>query len=309
MDVSVLMPVYNGERYLAQAIESILGQTHRHFEFVIVNDGSTDRTEEILDRYAARDSRIRVFRQDNQGQSAALNRGLELAKHDWVAIIDHDDISLPRRLELQIEAVARSPEVRVLGTCAYHINAAGKRLRQFCGGPATVEEFESLQTKGRRVKLFHASVLMHRPTILSLGGYDPAFGPCSDSDLWTRVAEHHVVLAIPDALVLYRVHRDSMSFRQMSEQRELSAWIDARQVARHADRPLPTLEEYRDSCRHGFGLKRWRHLRHRWFWHNRTRWAIALADEKRLPAAVFGACAAIAAPKKAIGVVRQWLSS
>src|SRR4029453_11062975 len=90
--VTVLMPVYNGERYVAQAIESVLGQTHRRFEFLILDDGSTDATPRILAEYAARDERIRVVHHANIDQPATLNRGLALARHDWVAILDHDDV-------------------------------------------------------------------------------------------------------------------------------------------------------------------------------------------------------------------------
>jgi glycosyltransferase involved in cell wall biosynthesis len=304
--VTVLMPVYNGERYVAQAIASVLAQTHACFELLILDDGSTDATPRILAEYAARDARIRVLRHANIDQPATLNRGLELARHDWVAIHDHDDVSLPERLERQLEALAREPEARVVGTWAIEINAAGAALGRRCNGPRSAEEFRALHAAGGRVPLVHPSVLLHRPTILEVGGYDPAFGPSADSELWTRVATRHLIVVVPEPLVLYRIHRQSMSFRRMFEQRARLRWIAVRDEARRRGERIPTLAELRDRSP-AWSPRRWSELRHDLFWYLRSYCLLSVAEGRRTPAAALALGAALVAPGNAARLVRHRL--
>jgi glycosyltransferase involved in cell wall biosynthesis len=304
--VTVLMPVYNGARYVAEAIESVLRQTHRSFELLIVDDGSTDETPRILAEYAARDERIRVFRHANIDQPATLNRGLALARHEWVAILDHDDVCLPRRLERQLEARARVPEARLIGTWVTEINAAGAEIGRRCSGPTSAEEFRALDAAGGRVPLTHPSVLMHRPTLLALGGYDPAFGSSADTELWTRVARVSTIVVVPEPLVLYRIHSQSMSFRRMFEQREMLRWILARDRARRCGEPLPGYAEFR-GARPWWRPQRWRERQHDLFWFFRSYCLLANAEGKALPAAALAVCAAAIAPQNAVRVARRRL--
>ena len=126
--VSVVMPAYNSDRFIAEAIESILNQTYRHFEFLIVNDGSTDETSSIASNYAERDPRVRVIESNHGGPSRALNTGIEHAEYEWLAIMHADDVSLPNRLERQLKAACLNPKVVAWGAYAYHVNSAGKIL-------------------------------------------------------------------------------------------------------------------------------------------------------------------------------------
>src|SRR5918996_2481069 len=112
--VSVVMPAYNAAVYLDEAVTSILNQTFREFEFIVINDGSTDDTVSILDKYEKSDSRIRVYHQENQGMIAALNRGCRLARGKYIARMDADDISLPRRFERQLEFMEGHPQIGIL---------------------------------------------------------------------------------------------------------------------------------------------------------------------------------------------------
>ena len=253
--VTVLMPVYNGARYVAVAIESILTQSHSDFEFLIIDDGSTDCTPEILADYAARDRRIRVVRQNNRGQAASLNRGLKLARHDWVAIIDHDDVSLPERLARQLELVVQHPEVVVVGSYVIEIDGGGNRLCQRKWGATTITAFRERRARNDWIGLAHPSAMMHRPTIQRLGGYDPAFGPATDTELWSRVSDEHVILVVPETLILYRVHSGSMSTTQFFEAARLTRWIMARQISRRSGKPEPDLESCRRGERGGNGLR------------------------------------------------------
>ena len=302
--VTVLMPVFNGAAYVAKAIESVLGQSHPRFELLIVDDGSTDATVRIVAAFAARDSRIRVLRHANVDQPATLNRGLAEARHDWVAILDHDDVCLPRRLERLLAARARAPEARVVGSWVHEINSAGAVIGQRRVGPTSVEEFRALDARGGRVPLTHPSVMLHRPTILALGGYDPAFGSSADTELWTRVARAHPIVVVPEPLLLYRIHRQSMSFRRMFEQREMLRWILARDEARRAGRELPSRAAFR-SVRSWWRPQRWGERRHDLFWYFRSYCLLAKAEGRAIPAAALAVCAATVAPQNAIRRVRR----
>src|SRR4030067_740036 len=120
--VTVLMPVYNGEKYLKEAIDSVLAQTLKDFEFLIINDCSTDKTQEILESY--RDTRIRLFRQSNKGLTRSLNKGIQLSRGEYVARMDADDIALPERLEKQVTFFEKRPEIGVVGSFHSEVSAS-----------------------------------------------------------------------------------------------------------------------------------------------------------------------------------------
>jgi glycosyltransferase involved in cell wall biosynthesis len=241
--VSVIMPVYNGQRFVAQAIESILSQTHPIFEFIIVNDGSTDQTADIIAQYAARDARIRTLTQPNLDQPVALNHGLREARYKWVAIIDHDDVSMPERLERQLRYLLLHPSVRVLGTYAMQIDEHNLPLTPLELGPVTIDDLRRIKEDNGWISLIHPSVMMHRDTVIAVGGYDPVFGAAADTELWSRIAEEHDVLTLPLPLIHYRVHSRSMSATRFFEQQRALRWIETRQTARRRGAPVPTVAE------------------------------------------------------------------
>lgn len=259
--VSVVMPVYNGERYLAEAIESVLRQTHGDFEFIIVNDGSTDRTGEIIEGYAARDGRIKVICQTNAGQAESLNRALAVASNEWVAVLDADDVCMPHRLETQLRVLQREPWIRVLGSHAVQIDQWGAERGIRAVGPRSLPEFRRLVEQGGQVVLVHPSVMMHRPTIMALGGYDSSFGAAADIELWSRVSDEHVVVSLPETLIYYRTHTVNMSMTRFFEQRVMMRWTLARQQARRRGLPQSTLEKYQRSHERWFKIRGLNHKR------------------------------------------------
>ena len=207
--ISVLMSVYNGERYVAESIQSILGQTEGRFEFLIVNDGSSDASASILDRYAAQDPRIRVIHQANRGLVASLNLLLDEARAPLVARMDADDVSRPERFAIQLAHMMAKPNVAILGTNTDELDADGAFFPCSDFHPsASAEIRQRLMTAST---MCHPSVMMRRDVIRALGGYRAAFRHCEDYDLWLRVIERHEMENLRDRLLLYRRSPDQVS--------------------------------------------------------------------------------------------------
>jgi glycosyltransferase involved in cell wall biosynthesis len=206
-DVTVLMAVYNGERHVRHAIESVLSQTHRDFEFVIVDDGSNDRTAEFVSSY--RDSRVRLVAMNrNVGLSTALNEGLRLAQSPLVARQDVDDLSEPKRLERQLAAMAARPDLALLGAQGIDIDEDGAQTGTVrrCTEPGSIRWFSIFDNP-----FIHTSVMFRTDVARALGGFNPAYDPyLQDYDLWCRMMETHAVANLPDTLVRYRVSDTSI---------------------------------------------------------------------------------------------------
>ncbi|HEU4588074.1 MAG TPA: glycosyltransferase [Gemmatimonadales bacterium] len=213
--VSVVMPVHNGARYLERAIESILAQTFTDFEFVIVDDGSTDATPELLRRYQAADRRVRVHRQPQAGLAVSLNRGCSVARGTYLARMDADDIAFRERFARQVEFLDRHPAVAVVGTAVVRIDAAGREIKQ-SGGPTSHEEI--VRALRQYTCFTHPSVMLRAAALAAVGGYRNAYAPAEDYDLWLRLSERYELANLPEPLLYYRVHPDQVSTRQLDQQ-------------------------------------------------------------------------------------------
>ncbi len=211
--ISVIMSVYNGEQYLADAVDSILNQTFKDFEFIIVNDGSTDRTKEILEGFE--DERIMVINQDNMGISKSKNRAIELSKGEYIAIIDADDISLPQRLEKQVNFLDKHKDIGLVGTAANSIDEDGSIL---CTIPI-IEDNETIQETLLRKNCFvHSSVMFRREAFEKVGGYRSEFKSALDYDLLLRIAERYKVYNLKEILCKYRFNPDGVTFNKREQQ-------------------------------------------------------------------------------------------
>ena len=213
--ISVLLPVFNAERYLRAALESVLAQTFTDLECVIVDDGSTDTSPTILAQHAAHDDRIRIIRQENMGIVAALNRGLAECSAPLVARMDADDICLPQRLATQLDYLDRHPEVVAVGTAFQLISAAGVP-GPVVQHPTSAEAIRRGLQSGNR--LGHPTVLMRRDAVIAAGGYREALRHAEDYDLWTRLAEGHPLANLPGCLLLYRIHGGQISWSKAEAQ-------------------------------------------------------------------------------------------
>jgi len=183
--VSVVMSVHNGERYLVQAVESVLAQTFRDLEFVIVDDGSADATPAILEGYQRRDGRVVLRRQEHRGLIEALNHGWRLARGTFIARMDADDICRPERLSKQVQYVEAHADCVLLGTAAELIDTASRRV-------GLLTPPGDSETIGKRLRLgnvfVHGSILVPRVALEKVGGYDRAALLVEDYDLWCRLA-------------------------------------------------------------------------------------------------------------------------
>jgi glycosyltransferase involved in cell wall biosynthesis len=203
------MPVYNCADYLKDAIESILGQTFRHFEFIIVNDGSTDNTFNLLNEYASKDSRIRIINQDNSGIVAALNSGLHAAKTEWIFRMDGDDIALPHRFEAQVKAIEKNNDLVLLGGWCQQIDAKGDSIR-VNKYPA---RHAALISKLETLKPFfpHPTACYKKSVVMKLGGYRARFQHAEDTDLWLRMIGSGHFGCLPTSVLRLRKHSANVS--------------------------------------------------------------------------------------------------
>lgn len=198
--LTVLLPVFNGAQYIAEAVESILRQTYTNFELLVINDGSTDDTLAILEGFAARDARVRVVSRENRGLIATLNQGLALSNTDLIVRMDADDVALPNRLERQAIFMAEHPEVAVCGTAMVFYETSEERHL-----PEGHDELKALSLFNTPV--FHPTVIMRKSRVLAVGGYS-SNAPCAeDYDLWERMLHAGSKFAnLGEALLRYRLH-------------------------------------------------------------------------------------------------------
>ncbi len=246
LNISVVIPVHNGEAFLAQAVESVLAQTYRALELLIVDDGSTDGSRAVMERYARLDTRVRILCQENLGVSAAGNLGFAEARGEWVARLDADDVFLPQKLERQAAFIRRHPDACIVGTLGYFINPTGRIIGLVStDGPFTRAQFDQMAARRDPVFFVHSSTLMHRQTVLAVGGYREQFVQAEDVDLWLRMAEKgHLLLKMSEPLLLYRLHGDSLTMKRNAEQKQYHRWVMACADARGMGREEPSLQEF-----------------------------------------------------------------
>lgn len=236
--VSVVMPVYNGARYLRQAIASIRWQTFTDWELVCVDDGSTDNSAEILTEFAATDSRIKFVSQTNQGVVAARNHCSQLARGEWLACLDCDDIALPKRLAEQLSYVNRHPEVVAVGSNMLCVDPEGLPI-QTTNYAARHADIEQGLLQGTGNTLGQPSVMMRRDAVTKAGNYRAEFQWIEDTDLWLRLARVGQLANMTDVLTYYRLHEQSTCWKRRGLQRTLMPKLIAEA---HRVRGLPVPE-------------------------------------------------------------------
>jgi glycosyltransferase involved in cell wall biosynthesis len=217
--VSVIMPVYNSEKYLCEAVESILAQTLRDLEIIAIDDGSTDSSLSILKRYHQQDKRTVILTHSkNQGIVSALNRGLKMGRGKYIARMDADDISLPERLEKQVEFLESHPQVGILGTDALFMDTQGREIARM------VKARDDLSIRWMSLfstPFFHPTVMIRRSVLIEYNlNYLPGVQSAEDYDLWLRLLEHTQGANLDWPYLRYRISTESISSQRKHEQME-----------------------------------------------------------------------------------------
>ena len=245
MLVSVLLPAYNAEKTIAATIESVLSQTHQSFELLVIDDGSTDDTNALIEGFAKRDNRIRVISHANWGMGASLNHAMSMAGSDWIVRMDADDIMTPSRLERQISFVGEHPGLAVASCLVYYIDGNSRIIGINSSNLKTRSDFEHCVRSGELIGFHHPGVIMDRAVVMSVGGYRPQFWPADDLDLWNRIAERgHLILVQQAYLLKYRIHSASISISRARMARLKVRWAKACMMGRRAGLPEPSFDEF-----------------------------------------------------------------
>lgn len=217
--VSVIMPIYNAEKYLALSIGSIIEQTFDDWELICVNDGSRDASGKFLQRLAKTETRLRLIEQENLGLVAALQNGIAQAQGTFLARMDADDIAMPERFEKQIRYLHEHPDVAVVGGAALEVDEDGDPLR-LTRYPNDHNQLVH-RLLHRETALIHPSVMIRHEILKMTGGYRSKFQWVEDHDLWLRISKLGKLANLPDVVLAYRQHASSICWQRSNSQREL----------------------------------------------------------------------------------------
>ena len=228
--ISVCLPVFNAETFLSEAIDSILLQTYQNFELLIMDDGSTDNSPEILDRYRKQDCRIRLFRQSNNGLVSSLNRLMQEARGPYLARMDADDVAHPHRFALQVAELEARPDLGVLGGSIVTINEKGEQTQRIDYPRGN----DILAYSRYASPVAHPAVMMRAELAGKAGGYRAYYRHCEDYDLWLRMLSITVIDNLADIVLFYRTHEKNISIKHAFDQR-LGTCI-AQAVHRHREK-------------------------------------------------------------------------
>lgn len=236
--ISVVLSTYNEEKYIAKSIQSILDQTYPYFEFIIVNDGSTDSTLQIVKSFT--DPRIVVIDKPNSGLPDSLNRGITAAKYDWIARMDGDDIATHDRFERQVSYIKE--DSAVIGGQFISINEMGDPISgKVSNKPLSYAKCRSALLIGMS-PLAHPTVLVKKELLIKYGGYDVNFRAAQDVELWSRLVPFVKIINIPEPILFYRQHTNNITNKRKDLQRKL-AFLGFMKYVLKLRRPL-TSEEF-----------------------------------------------------------------
>lgn len=224
--ISVIMSVYNGAPHIHASVQSILQQNFTDFELLVLNDGSTDSSSEILNALASGDSRIRLIERENRGLVASLNELIAAAKSPLLARMDSDDIAMPDRLGLQYAYLTANPQIGILGSNTHDLDENGFLQNAAEKYPLSPQDARLSLRDGPPV--CHPSVMMRTNIIRALGGYRAAFRHAEDYDLWLRASLVTDISNLPQRLLLYRRSPQQISQKHAAEQAKAAAiaWLD-----------------------------------------------------------------------------------
>jgi len=217
--ISVLMPVYNAEKYLAEAVESVLNQTFQDFEFIIIDDGSNDYSLEIIRKYALIDSRIKFFSHENKGLVDTLNEGIDVSKGKYIARMDADDVCLPFRFEKQHEYLESNNDAVVVGSRIMLIDEDGDYLCAMVNIFSHEDiDFSHINNLTAGAGVVHPTAIIRRDALVQVGGYNQRYKDAEDIDVWLKLAEIGKIHNLNEILLNYRQHFNSIGYTSRKSQ-------------------------------------------------------------------------------------------
>lgn len=217
------MSVYNGSRWLQEAIRSVQNQTFRSHEFIIVNDGSTDASATIIKSFLDNDSRIRCLDKPHTGLADSLNQGIAQARGEWIARLDADDLCEPERLERQLACAVSDNRLAFVGSGLISINALGQPLKTY-RYPSNHRHLQNNLIRKRRFPA-HSSAFFRTSVVRSLGGYRARIKRAEDWDLWLRLSEVGRLTTVDEALIRHRNHPDQVSLDQCGKSQQIDSRV------------------------------------------------------------------------------------
>ena len=245
MKSTVVMSAYNAEKYISQTIESVLLQTIADFEFIIINNGSTDNTLDIIREYALKDTRIIIDDHENLGKGGAINRAVkQIASGKYIFHIDADDIMLENRLERQLHFM-NSNNLEATSCLAYYITSDNKKIGKTINTVPDLDSFNKYIKENEPIGLLNPGFVVTRDKFLEVGGYRSDFWPSDDIDLYNRLTEIDVTIIVQsELLMLFRVHGDSTIAKKFINSRKKYEWVRASMWARRKGEKEPTWDDY-----------------------------------------------------------------
>lgn len=243
--VTVLIPVYNAERYLLETLQSVSAQTFRDIEILVVDDGSKDSSPKMLADYALTDPRLRVVRQANAGISAALNAGIAAARGEYIVRMDADDIMLPERIAAQVSFLQGRTDLGFCACAMEMIDKNGRVFGQYAGRPGSVAELDAMLADRLPIVYTHPTVTYRASAVKAVGGYNKLYEPCEDMELFGRlIAAGFPGIVLPAVLMRYRVHGASISGSKVAHQVRTQDFVCAAFYARRLGQPIPERSAY-----------------------------------------------------------------
>jgi glycosyltransferase involved in cell wall biosynthesis len=237
--ISVIIPAYNAEKYIDASIQSILKQSHQHFEIIIIDDGSTDNTWKIIQQYGEHDDRIRTYRNDaNVGIGGTRNKGIALAKGRYIAWQDADDISLPSRLQQQVSYLEAHKEIGVVGGWLEFFGAHTK---------LTVRKYEEADAQLRRTIFRYSPIaqpaaMVRKECYDAVGIYNPSYTVSEDLDVWFRIGSMYAFGNVQEVVLRYRQDANSLTRARLKKMEKMT--LKLRLTYRHLPGYHPTLGDY-----------------------------------------------------------------
>ncbi len=212
--VSVLITVYNDEKHIGTAVESILNQSFQDFEIVVVDDGSTDNTPMVLQKYSEADNRIKIFSQANSGTTKAANNGLSKSVGKYIARLDSDDYSYSHRLKYEVDFLEKNPNIALIGGGVHIIDVEGRII-----GSRNINIKHPKNVLAHRCIFQQSDVMFRKEAIMKLGGYREKFKNAQDYDLWLRISEKYEIVKVNEIFGVWRLNAGGYTLSRTFEQK------------------------------------------------------------------------------------------